>query len=462
MSSHPQRYRACRTLSGALLPLLLALGPSFSAAAQDRNQNLEELERALAEDKARAQALAAEAEALATEVEALRAKAIAAAKRAQDLESEMTATERLLEDLKAEETAKAAALDERRKQLGRTLGALQRLALQPPEAALARSETPVESARAALLLRVAIPKLEDQAAALRAELGDLAVVRARISIERDDLAAAAASLGSERDRLTALLGRKSELQETAEAERSAAQQRVARLVKDALDLRELTERLEAESRAAEERRLAAAHRRQEQLRRAAEQEAARRVALERQQAEAAARAAAKAQQAREAAEAASRQVEQDNPQVARLTRPASLRPFPEAGASLTVPVRGEVVRLYGQDSDTPGSTDKGISIRARPGAQVVAPFDGKIAYAGPFRGYGLILIIDHGGRYHTILAGFDRIDAVVGQWVLAGEPVARMGDTAGSSPELYLELRRTGQAINPLPWLATNDDKVRG
>jgi septal ring factor EnvC (AmiA/AmiB activator) len=92
----------------------------------------------------------------------------------------------------------------------------------------------------------------------------------------------------------------------------------------------------------------------------------------------------------------------------------------------------------------------------------VAPFDGKIAYAGQFRGYGLILIIDHGERYHTILSGFDRIDAVVGQWVLAGEPVAQMGDTSGSDPELYLELRRTGQAINPLPWLATNDDKVRG
>src|SRR3546814_13495368 len=87
-----------------------------------------------------------------------------------------------------------------------------------------------------------------------------------------------------------------------------------------------------------------------------------------------------------------------------------------------MPVRGSVVRLYGQESQAPGSTDKGISIRARPGAQVVAPFDGKIAYAGPFRGYGLILIIDHGGRYHTILAGFDRIDAVVGQWGLAGEP----------------------------------------
>ena len=150
------------------------------------------------------------------------------------------------------------------------------------------------------------------------------------------------------------------------------------------------------------------------------------------------------------------------PHTLRLTPPPSLRPFPEVESSLTMPVRGRVVRLYGQESEAPGSTAKGISIQARAGAQVVAPFDGKIAYAGPFRGYGLILIIDHGGRYHTILAGFDRIDAVVGQWVLAGEPVARMGDPTGGNPELYFELRRTGQAINPLPWLATTDDKVRG
>jgi septal ring factor EnvC (AmiA/AmiB activator) len=127
-----------------------------------------------------------------------------------------------------------------------------------------------------------------------------------------------------------------------------------------------------------------------------------------------------------------------------------------------MPVRGRVVRLYDQESETAGAATKGISIQARSGAQVVAPFDGKVAYAGPFRGYGLILIIDHGERYHTILAGFDRIDAVVGQWVLAGEPVARMGDPTGDNPELYFELRRTGQAINPLPWLATTDDKVRG
>ena len=430
-----------RHLAGGLC-LALALGSgAFVMPLAAQQEDLEKLERDLAADRARAEELKAAAAELAGEVEALRDRSIAAAKRAQDLEGEMTAAEQTLKALGAEEAAKSADLAQRRDQLGHTLGALQRLALQPPEAALARSEQPIDSARAALLLRVAIPALETKATRLRDELDDLAVLRTRIALERDDLAAAAASLNSERDRLSGLLARKAELQESTDAERKAADARIAKLAGEARDLRDLTERLEAERQEAE--RLAAEHKAAEAARQeAAQQEAAR--------------------EAPATVAAASRQVEQKARQIARLAPPASLRPFPEAESSLIMPVRGQVVRLYGQESAAPGSTDKGISIQARPEAQVVAPFDGKIAYAGPFRGYGLILIIDHGGRYHTILAGFDRIDAVVGQWVLAGEPVARMGEPAGGNPELYFELRRTGQAINPLPWLATTDDKVRG
>src|SRR3546814_9834646 len=107
--------------------------------------------------RAAAEALQAATAALTAEIEELRAKSIATARRAQDFESELTAAERTLEDLGAEEAAKTVDLARRRNQLGRTLGALQRLALQPPEAALARSEQPLDSARAALLLQVAIP-----------------------------------------------------------------------------------------------------------------------------------------------------------------------------------------------------------------------------------------------------------------------------------------------------------------
>jgi septal ring factor EnvC (AmiA/AmiB activator) len=123
-------------------------------------------------------------------------------------------------------------------------------------------------------------------------------------------------------------------------------------------------------------------------------------------------------------------------------------------------VSGRLVRRYG-DADELGQTNHGLVLEARPGAQVVAPFDGRIMFAGPFRGYGQILIIEHGDGYHSLLAGLERIDGAVGQWLVAGEPVAAM-KTGEAKPRLYLELRRNGQPINPLPFLATREGKGTG
>ena len=156
-----------------------------------------------------------------------------------------------------------------------------------------------------------------------------------------------------------------------------------------------------------------------------------------------------------------------SPQVATLsppspTAPADIRPFPEAQASLVLPARGRITRRYEDAvSSDSGILTKGITIEARSAAQIVAPFDGKVVYARPFRGYGLILIIEHQGKYHSLLSGLERIDAVEGQWVLAGEPVGVLGSPTSEKPELYLELRRDGQPIDPLPWLASTNGKVK-
>ena len=80
-----------------------------------------------------------------------------------------------------------------------------------------------------------------------------------------------------------------------------------------------------------------------------------------------------------------------------------------------------------------------------------------MAFAAPFRSYGLLLIVDCGGGYHAVLAGFDRLDVKVGQAVAAGEPVGVMPGwepgASGNRPALYVELRRDGQPVNPAPWL---------
>jgi len=126
-----------------------------------------------------------------------------------------------------------------------------------------------------------------------------------------------------------------------------------------------------------------------------------------------------------------------------------------------MPVVGQVVIRYGQAVAT-GLTHKGLTLETQAGATVVAPFAGSVVFADVFRGYGQLLILDHGDGYHTLLAGLTRIDGVPGLWVETGEPVGVMGPGDKGRPRLYVEIRRGGQPFDPLPWLAASNGKVSG
>ena len=136
-------------------------------------------------------------------------------------------------------------------------------------------------------------------------------------------------------------------------------------------------------------------------------------------------------------------------------------PVSAARGAFAMPARGELVSRF-DETTALGLSSKGIVIETRASAQIVAPYDGRVAFAGPFREYGLLLIIDHGEGYHTLLAGMGRIDVLLDQRVLAGEPVGVMDSIANEKPRLYVELRSKGHPINPLPWLAAQTIKVSG
>ena len=143
--------------------------------------------------------------------------------------------------------------------------------------------------------------------------------------------------------------------------------------------------------------------------------------------------------------------------------PDAARPAAAArpeGSSLPWPAHGAVSARFGDESR--GERSRGISIDTAAGAQVVAPDDGDIVFAGPFRSYGQLLIIAHGGGYHSLMAGLARIDGLVGQRVLAGEPVGVMGAEPGRAPALYVEVRRGGGPVDPIPWLLSGDRKGEG
>jgi len=167
-------------------------------------------------------------------------------------------------------------------------------------------------------------------------------------------------------------------------------------------------------------------------------------------------------QAQEDAARAERQKRTDDAAAARQRQADLARPAGTvfAGGSqphgrLIAPVAGSVIRAWGTATEAGPAT--GISYQAPPAARVVAVCTGRVAFAAPFRSYGKLLIVDCGGGYHVVLAGFDRLDVKVGQTVAAGEPVGVMPGwepgAAGNRPPLYVELRRDGQPVNPAPWL---------
>jgi septal ring factor EnvC (AmiA/AmiB activator) len=454
-----------------------------ASQAQETSERLKDVEQALEASESESQSLGRKADELQQEIAALQDQSIEAAEKIQDLESQLTRIETMLQDLETKHESKTTELKAQHGNLYQTLAALQRIAVQPTEAVLVSRGTPVERVRSALLLNAAIPAIEERAAGLRDDLEELSSLRLSIEQQHFELAATAEALADERRLLGELIGRKKGLHAETLGERESVESNAERLASEAKNLRDLLARLEEQSRLRAE---------QEARARVAEQERAQ-AELKAQRAQAALEAQ-KAQEESQPESAAPAFVEEayegtrslaedigedigegeatgesEDPALASLTpgaleRPDNVRAFPQGDAIplLIMPVRGQLVLAYGQRAIGADSVSKGISIQTRTQAQVVAPYDGQIVYAGEFRGYGQILIIEHGGRYHTLLAGLERIDAGAGQWILAGEPIGIMGSSQEQFPELYLELRHAGQPVNPLPWLATTDDKVQG
>ncbi len=396
-----------RVLPAALAAVWIAAAIVAAPARGAVDDRLKEVEKALDQSRAKSEALDQEAKTLAAETARLRAESVAAARKAQDLESEMSSLEDDLAGLERREAARTEALAAARGRLATLLGALERLARNPPAALLAAPSTPNDTVRSAILLRAAVPELDRRAATLGAELDEIARLRAGIAARRTRLDAAGKALAAERETLARLADEKGRIEDRNRAESREAARHTAKLAAQAQSLRELLARIEAG---------------------------------------ATARPPARPQLA---------------PAPPAAPTPPRAAPERSAGGGVALPARGEITQHFGEDDHMGGHT-KGVAIRTRPAAQVVAPADGTVVFAAPFHGYGRLLIIKSGGEYHALLGGLARIEADVGQTVLAGEPVGVMQDSPGGEPVLYFELRRKGQPINPLPWLAARNSKVNG
>ena len=450
-------------LAGAICLGCLTAAPAALAQGADARHELRAVQRAIETGQARQQQLSAQARKLDNELTALRQRLVDAAASVQAKEDDVAAAETRLSELRAQAFEQRERLTSKHERLAATLAALSRLSRRPPVAVAATPATAVDTFRSARLLGAVVPGLEAEAEKLRDDLGTLNALLRQINLEHDSLATARETLDAERRDIVRLLDEKTERQEGLKRKSVREAARLNELAATATDLKSLVRKLEAD--AARQRALEAEAERRRRLAEAEERrrlQAAKAERARRQMADAERQAAAVRPTPREPEAPVSPPAADQTPEAPRLA--VALPPpqsFSQSRGRLPMPVRGKIVQLYGA-TDRFGQTSKGIRVETLPNAQVVAPSDGSIMFAGEFRGYGLLLIISHGESYHTLLAGMSEIYGTVGQSVLAGEPVGQMGASQGERPTLYVELRRGGEPINPQPWMAANNGKVSG
>jgi murein hydrolase activator len=413
-------------------PTSVAATSSADPATPDViRQREQELEQARAAQKSAADAqakLKAEIAALGQDSSKLSQQLIEAAARVRTIETSIGDAEGRLHALDGREAQMKTSLDSRRSDVVEVLAALQRAGRRSPPALLIRPEDALQSVRTAMLLGSLVPELRARAEKIAGEIGELTTVRKAIGAERDRLAVDRDKLRDDQTRLSALVEERQRKQAEIEKDLDAEGARAINLAKQVDGLQDLISKMELNLKSA----------------------------------------------AKAAASASLQGVPATNVKF----DPAALRnrkspaiAFASAKGLFALPVNGTKLREFG-GSDGVGGVEKGISLASRPGAQVTTPCDGWVVYAGPFRSYGQLLILNAGGGYHVLIAGMERISVNIGQFVLTGEPVAVMGTTSqvasilstnASQPVLYVEFRKDGTPIDSGPWWAAKEgEKVRG
>lgn len=339
---------------------------------------------------------------------------ISIAKTIQSQETAITAAEERILKLRKEEIILRADLAEKQEVLSELLAGLQRLEQNPPPALVVEPNDVLAALRGAMMFGTLVPELRIEADILAKKLSRLNRIREAVEKEKSVLSASVTNLKTAQIDLDQLIAQKKQLVFDSSGKLDSEKRRAAELAERAKTLKQLIADL------------AAARLRQEAIK---TKEA---LALEAEK---------------------KRQEE-------FLLRPSVA--FSSTQGHLDYPVQGQILRRFGQN-DGLGSELRGLAVATRAQAQVISPADGKVEFAGPFRSYGQLLILDAGEGYLVLMAGMKEISADIGQSVRAGEPVGVMGKGPSSvtllgdqiqeaRPVLYVEFRKNGEAIDSAPW----------
>jgi murein hydrolase activator len=366
----------------------------------DANRALSEARQQGAAARQRAEALEADAASAVAAADRTAQDSAALAARVQEAESGIAANEARIALVGQQQAVLRVALAQKQRPLVELTAALQRLSRRPPVLSLLYPGSLQDAVYLRAALETMLPEVERRTVSLRADLERGRALQRQAEAANRELRQSQGDLGRRRGELAALEARQRLASRAASGAADRESERALALAEAARDLSGLIAGL------------------------------------------------GQAGQLREELAALSGPV----------LRPAlpqnavvAAAPAPTAQASTApgrylLPVTGRLVAGFGESgSGRPAS--RGIAIAARPLAQAVAPAEGRVAFAGPYRGYGSIVIIEHGGGWTSLVTGLTRLDARVGDKLVAGSPLGQAGP---GRPVLTLELRRQGEPVNPL------------
>ncbi len=459
-----QAYGRMLTVAALLMTLANGAPSAIAQGAGQARDNLEKSRRELDQTRQRTKGLEKSVAEIQAERERLSDTLRETARIIHDSEARLTEIERQQAVFTDQERKIRDQLSERHGKIAVLLGAMQRMGRNPPPVMITRREDALQTVRSAMILARAFPELAEQATILAGRLSELVKVMEASKAQSAILRAETARHEIERTRIAQLI--ESRRQSLAEHQPAleTARKHAAETARRIDDLTTLIARLDAgpaargatprpEAPPAGSAAPAAVQPAPPLL--SAEKAPSARPAGD-VAAESPASGEAKAGQAMAQLVPSAGQLASLSP---GLMRPAM--PFAQAKGALPLPAQGKRVLGFG-DKTQFGTQSMGVVLETRHSAQVRSPTDGSVLWAGPFRAWGQLLIINAEDGYHILLAGLSQIDVQVGQFVLAGEPVGLMtaaprsqsAKAEGNAPVLYVEFRKDNRPIDPDPWWA--------
>ena len=402
------------------LTLALVSAVAMAADEGDPSAKLGLINQQIDKSASRSKALRDELQSLRLEEENISSRLIDLAANIQGREAMISAGERRLVALAERQVMLRAHLAEKRVALTELLAGLQRLERNRPPPLATRPDDAVSAIRGAMLFGAVVPAVNRETAALTRTLAELETLKARRLAEQEEVRRHLAKLDMAHKEMADLQKRKASLIEQTGQDLVVEQRRAKQLAGKARSVKQLMRAI------AEERK----------------------------------------RKTQEAAELAARQAEEQSRREF-----LSGRKFTKVRGKVDFPAQGHLVRRFGE-KDSAGNASKGIYIATRSDGQVTAPVNGKIEFAGEFRSYGKLLILDVGEGYHVLLAGLEQLDAQTGQYIKAGEPIGRMGNASArrtligqameqDKPILYVEFRSKGRAVDSSSWWIGNRKEAR-